>query len=96
NPDMRDPVGITFGFGRRVCPGKHMGLTSFKMNVASLLHSFDITPPLDDNGHVVNLETEYVSGLLNGPVPFECSIKPRSEKHIALVHRGLFEVYNET
>ncbi|KAJ3925453.1 MAG: hypothetical protein NXY57DRAFT_907054, partial [Lentinula lateritia] len=48
----------------RVCPGKHMGLTSFKMNVASLLHSFDITPPLDDNGHVVNLETEYVSGLL--------------------------------
>ncbi|KAH7881400.1 cytochrome P450 [Lentinula edodes] len=92
NPDMRDPVGITFGFGRRVCPGKHMGLASFQMNVASLLHSFNITPPLDDNGHVVNLEIEYVSGLLNGPVPFECSIKPRSEKHIAVVRRGLFEV----
>ncbi|KAJ3914413.1 cytochrome P450 [Lentinula edodes] len=85
NPDMRDPVGITFGFGRRVCPGKHMGLASFQMNVASLLHSFNITPPLDDNGHVVNLEIEYVSGLLNGPVPFECSIKPRSEKHIAVL-----------
>ncbi|GAW06633.1 cytochrome P450 [Lentinula edodes] len=84
NPDMRDPVGITFGFGRRVCPGKHMGLASFQMNVASLLHSFNITPTLDDNGHVVNLEIEYVSGLLNGPVPFECSIKPRSEKHIAV------------
>lgn len=48
----------------RVCPGKHMGLASFQMNVASLLHSFNITPPLDDNGHVVNLEIEYVSGLL--------------------------------
>ncbi|KAJ3721015.1 cytochrome P450 [Lentinula raphanica] len=89
NRDMRDPTTIAFGFGRRVCPGKHMGLSSFRINVASLLHSFNITPPLDKLGQPIVPKVEYISGVLNYPAPFQCSIKPRSEAHIALVQQAL-------
>ncbi|KAJ3831371.1 cytochrome P450, partial [Lentinula raphanica] len=61
NPDMLDPMTVTFGFGRRVCPGKHMGLSSFRINAASLLHSFNITPPLDKLGEPVIPKIEYIS-----------------------------------
>ncbi|KAJ3996471.1 cytochrome P450, partial [Lentinula boryana] len=80
NPNMHDPLSATFGFGRRqvACPGKHMGLSAFKMNVASLLHSFNITPSLGKDGNLSPAKVQYISGMLNTPAPFECSIKPRS------------------
>ncbi|KAJ3721438.1 cytochrome P450 [Lentinula guzmanii] len=93
NPDMHDPLSATFGFGRRqvACPGKHMGLSAFKMNVASLLHSFNITPSPGKDGNPSPTKVQYISGMLNSPAPFECSIKPRSAKHVALVRQVLLE-----
>ena len=41
---------LPFGFGRRACPGMHLALNSLFINVAMVLHVFDITPPLDQNG----------------------------------------------
>ncbi|KAJ3818173.1 cytochrome P450 [Lentinula raphanica] len=92
NTNMLDPTTLTFGFGRRVCPGKHMGLSSLLINAASLLHSFDITPPLDEFGEPVMPKIEYISGMLYHPVAFECCIKPRSEGHVALVKQALLEL----
>ncbi|KAJ3724044.1 cytochrome P450 [Lentinula raphanica] len=92
NTNMLDPTTLTFGFGRRVCPGKHMGLSSLLINAASLLHSFDITPPLDEFGEPVMPKIEYISGMLYHPVPFVCCIKPRSEGHVALVKQALLEL----
>ncbi|KAJ3774224.1 cytochrome P450 [Lentinula raphanica] len=88
NPDMRDPATVAFGFGRRVCPGKHMGLSSFRIIAASLLHSFNISPPLNKFGEPVVPKIEYISGLVHYPVPFKCSIKPRSEGHVTLVQQS--------
>ncbi|KAJ3885059.1 cytochrome P450 [Lentinula edodes] len=92
NPDMREPTTVAFGFGRRVCPGKHMGLSSFHINVASLLHSFNVTPPMDAHGTPIIPKIEYISAVLNHPAPFQCSIKPRSEGHVALVQQALLDV----
>ncbi|KAJ3805173.1 cytochrome P450 [Lentinula aff. lateritia] len=91
NPDMmvHDPIPMSFGFGRRACPGKHMALSTFQINVVSLLHCFDITPPVDVAGDLVMPEIEYVTRLTSAPAPFECSIQPRSEKHAALVQEML-------
>lgn len=47
----------------RACPGKHMALSTFQINVVSLLHSFDITPPVDVAGNLVMPEIEYVTRL---------------------------------
>ncbi|KAE9397652.1 cytochrome P450 [Gymnopus androsaceus JB14] len=79
NPDMREPTGISFGFGRRVCPGRHMALSSFWLSVSSLLHSFNITPAIDKDGNPIEPKVEYISTLQNRPAPFQCTIKPRSE-----------------
>ncbi|KAJ4485412.1 cytochrome P450 [Lentinula aciculospora] len=94
NLDMmvHDPIPISFGFGRRVCPGQHMALSTFQINVASLLHSFDITPPLGEDGNPVIPQIKYVSGVTSGPAPFECNIKPRSEEHVALIRQALLEI----
>ncbi|KAJ3965805.1 cytochrome P450 [Lentinula raphanica] len=92
NPDMRDPATVAFGFGRRVCPGKHMGLSSFRIIAASLLHSFNISPPLNKFGEPVVPKIEYISGLVHYPVPFKCSIKPRSEGHVTLMQQSLWNL----
>ncbi|KAE9397657.1 cytochrome P450 [Gymnopus androsaceus JB14] len=89
NPDMRDPTTISFGFGRRVCPGKHMGLSSLWINIASLLHSFNITPAIAKDGKPIEPRVKYVSGVLSAPAPFECTIRPRSDGHVALVKEAL-------
>ncbi|KAJ3870814.1 cytochrome P450 [Lentinula edodes] len=86
-----DPIPISFGFGRRVCPGQHMALSTFQINVASLLHCFNINPPVDENGNHVIPEIKYVSGITNGPTPFDCCIKPRSNEHAALVQHMLMD-----
>ncbi|KAJ4465512.1 cytochrome P450 [Lentinula edodes] len=93
NPEMiiHNPIPMSFGFGRRVCPGKHMALSTFQINVVSLLHCFDITPPVDGDGNQVMPEIKYVTRLTSGPAPYKCSIKPRSEKHVVLVQQMLID-----
>ncbi|KAJ3810212.1 cytochrome P450 [Lentinula aff. lateritia] len=97
NPDMmqHDPIPMSFGFGRRVCPGQHMALSTFQITVASLLWGFDIHPPVDHVDHqgdgdpttMMMNKIKYISGITNGPAPFECRIKPRSEEHVAVVRQ---------
>jgi len=89
NSDMREPTGISFGFGRLACPGKNMALSSFWLPVSSLLHSFNITPAIDRDGNPIEPKVEFVSATQNRPAPFQCTIKPRSEEHAALIRRGL-------
>jgi len=91
NPDMRDPTTISFGFGRRVCPGKHMGLSTLWINVASLLHSFNISEALDGGGNLIKPTVKYIPGVLNSPAPFQCTIEPRSEGHVKIIKRALVD-----
>ncbi|EMD39781.1 hypothetical protein CERSUDRAFT_112052 [Gelatoporia subvermispora B] len=85
NPEVRDPATIAFGSGRRMCPGRHFGDMSLFINLASVLHTFDITPVTDDQGNLVVPEPKMMSGSLSHPVPFKCDIKPRSPLAEALI-----------
>ncbi|KAJ7448970.1 cytochrome P450 [Mycena latifolia] len=84
NPAVRDP-DAAFGFGRRVCPGRHLATSSVWITVVSILATFDIQKAVDDMGNVIEPTGEYISALVSTPVPFECSITPRSEAAVALV-----------
>ncbi|KAJ7453461.1 cytochrome P450 [Mycena latifolia] len=84
NPAVRDP-DAAFGFGRRVCPGRHLGTSSVWITVASILAAFDIQKAVDDMGNVVEPTGECVSGVLSTPLPFKCSITPRSEAAVAFI-----------
>ncbi|KAJ3008327.1 hypothetical protein NUW54_g3194 [Trametes sanguinea] len=83
-----DPSDFAFGFGRRICPGRHFAEAGLFIAIASVLHVFEIVPPLDEDGRPVNIEYEQRHGLLSYPEKFACDVKPRSENAISLI-RGL-------
>ncbi|KAJ7453509.1 cytochrome P450 [Mycena latifolia] len=84
NPAVRDP-DIAFGFGRRICPGRHLATSSVWITIVSILATFDIQKAVDDMGNVIEPTGEYVSALISAPLPFKCSITPRSEAAVALI-----------
>ncbi|KAJ7476689.1 cytochrome P450 [Mycena latifolia] len=63
NPAVKDP-DAAFGYGRRVCPGKHMGTSSVWISVASILATFTITNAVGDDGNVIEPTQEYFPGLV--------------------------------
>jgi len=91
NPDVRDPVCAAFGFGRRICPGRHLSDNSLYSFVSCLLAVYDIKLPVDDKGNTLNLKPEFTSGLLTYPAPFKCDIKPRSPAAEALIRDSVNE-----
>ncbi|KAJ6452154.1 cytochrome P450 [Mycena vulgaris] len=80
NPAVRDPEVAAFGFGRRVCPGRYMASSSLWIAIASILATMDIKKARDDHGNEIEPSYEYVTGMLQTPLHFECSITPRSRQ----------------
>jgi len=91
DPDATDPDCAAFGYGRRVCPGRHLSDNSLYSVVSCLLAVYDIKPAVDDHGDTVKLKPEFTSGLLSHPVPFKCSIKPRTTAAEALIRDSVNE-----
>ncbi|KAI0752763.1 cytochrome P450 [Daedaleopsis nitida] len=85
DPNVRDPLQFVFGFGRRICPGRHFAEASLFITIASVLHVFDILPPQDEYGHPVKIVPEMSDGLLTYPEDARCTIKPRSAQAQALI-----------
>ncbi|KDQ53889.1 hypothetical protein JAAARDRAFT_415809 [Jaapia argillacea MUCL 33604] len=85
NPEVRDPSVAVFGFGRRICPGRHFSDNAMYSLTSSLLSVFDIRPPLNERGEPVLVTPQMTSGLLSAPGPFKCTIKPRSKAAEALI-----------
>ncbi|KAJ6533290.1 cytochrome P450 [Mycena vulgaris] len=63
NPAVRNP-DEAFGYGRRVCPGRHMATSSVWIAVASILATFNITKVVGDDGQVIEPTHEYFPGLV--------------------------------
>ncbi|THU76453.1 cytochrome P450, partial [Dendrothele bispora CBS 962.96] len=78
--EMQKVTDITFGFGRRVCPGRYFAENSIFSMVATLLATCEILPPPDSAGKEYKPEVSMVgSGTIVFCGPFECTIKPRPE-----------------
>ncbi|KAJ7633666.1 cytochrome P450 [Mycena polygramma] len=88
NANVQNPEAA-FGFGRRECPGRHMATAGLWIAIASILATFDITKPLDEEGQVIEPSFEYDSGFINFPLPFRCSIRPRSLHAVELINEAL-------
>ncbi|KAF7362823.1 O-methylsterigmatocystin oxidoreductase [Mycena venus] len=71
---------LAFGFGRRICVGRHTGEASVWATIVSVLAAFDITKAKDATGNEISIDPDnYGGGLVSHPEPFTCSITPRSE-----------------
>ncbi|KAF9022877.1 cytochrome P450 [Hymenopellis radicata] len=86
NP-QRDPTKIAaFGFGRRICAGRHFAMDTNFIAVASLLWAFTFTPEKDENGaEIMPDQTGYADGIVAFSSAFKCKITPRFEEVESIV-----------
>ncbi|KAJ6570546.1 cytochrome P450 [Mycena vulgaris] len=75
----------TWGFGRRICPGRHLASASLWMAIAMMLATLDMSTIIGPDGEEVVPKVEFTIGLTQEQVPFPCVIKPRSERARSLI-----------
>ncbi|KAI0295929.1 cytochrome P450 [Russula brevipes] len=79
-----DPILLSaFGFGKRICPGRHIVDAALFISVASLFSAFDIERGRGDGGGVPDYT--YTGAIISCPIPFSCSFIPRDEKARELI-----------
>ena len=55
--DFPGTLGHTaFGWGRRICPGMHLGAASVNLNIARILWAFNVAPAKDDTGQDIDVD----------------------------------------
>jgi cytochrome P450 len=57
-------LDVSFGFGRRICPGRFMARSSMWITVASVLAAFEISPVVDGGVPQIPKE-EYSAGAIS-------------------------------
>ncbi|KAH8105630.1 cytochrome P450 [Phellopilus nigrolimitatus] len=87
----QDTHAISFGFGRRICPGKELADHTLFLTIAMALAVFKISAPLDANGNPIEQSGAYVPGLISKPVDYAAVLKPLSERAEALIHSISFD-----
>lgn len=80
-------TSVTFGFGRRVCPGRVLADSSLFLTFARALAVFDISAAADGDGDGDGgaLKHGFEKGIIARPEPFEVRLRARSEAHEALI-----------
>ncbi|KAI1868946.1 hypothetical protein JX265_006925 [Neoarthrinium moseri] len=77
---LRDLPTVGFGYGRRVCPGRHVARNSLWIVIARLLWAFNITPGLSKRGERIEVDsTATTDGLVTKPLRFKATLEPRGE-----------------
>ncbi|KAH6904124.1 cytochrome P450 98A3 [Coprinopsis sp. MPI-PUGE-AT-0042] len=79
-----DPHLAAFGYGRRICPGRHLSNEGLSYMAALTLATFNVNPPKDAQGNRIALEYHAGTDLIVQMMPFKCEIVPRSDKHVQL------------
>ncbi|KIJ54068.1 hypothetical protein M422DRAFT_241327 [Sphaerobolus stellatus SS14] len=84
NPDRFFKAGVTYpsaqwGYGRRMCPGRHLASNTLFLAAATILKLFDVVPAKDEQGNDIPISGEYAMGGFIAPKPFQCEFKPRSD-----------------
>lgn len=76
---------FSYGAGRRACPGVHVAERSLFINVSRVLWGFNINKKKGKDGKEVHVTAQMEPGFFSVPQPFECDIRPRSEKHARIM-----------
>ncbi|KAG7087679.1 hypothetical protein E1B28_013627 [Marasmius oreades] len=83
--DYRDDVA--FGFGRRICVGRYFAEAVVWLTIATVLAAFRLEKAKNEQGEEIDTPESYSEGpvLFSRPLPFRCSITPRSDKSTGLI-----------
>ncbi|KAE9390851.1 cytochrome P450 [Gymnopus androsaceus JB14] len=102
NPDHFDPTrflasetsevqpspDFTFGWGRRICPGRLMAVEVLFITYAMALSVFDISKA-KVNGNLIEPTDERSQGVVSRPCAFQYSIKPRNKRALELIEQDV-------
>ncbi|KAH8690781.1 cytochrome P450 [Talaromyces proteolyticus] len=80
-----DPHNVTFGFGRRICPGRIFADTFLFLTIAQTLSVFSLSQPVDEDGKVLEQVVDFEPGIVTRPVDYKCNFTPRSPRHEQLI-----------
>lgn len=83
-PEM-DSHPISFGIGRRSCPGRELADASVFLTILTSLAAFNIRKARDEKGVEIEPAARFTPGIISYPADFECDITVRSEKAERLV-----------
>ncbi|THG92858.1 hypothetical protein EW145_g8562 [Phellinidium pouzarii] len=83
-PEM-DPHTLSFGFGRRICPGRELADSSVYLSIAMSLAAFSITKAIDEHGEIVEPRVHFQPGIISHPSVYKTCVRPRSAKAELLV-----------
>lgn len=90
---QEEPLPLAqFGFGRRICPGRHLADVSLWLALATILSLFDVKKAKGDDGQEIIPKIELNSGLTSHPKPYECLVQLRNEQARDLVSQVRLEL----
>jgi len=86
-PDTKEESHVTYGFGRRLCVGRHVANNSLFIDIAILLWALKIERKKDAAGKLLPLDVDgfVEDGLVVRPIPYECDITPRFPEAASLL-----------
>ncbi|KAJ7446930.1 cytochrome P450 [Mycena galericulata] len=86
-PETKDENHLSYGFGRRICVGRHVANQSMFIQIACLLWCFDIGPAKDEQGNIVMPDpmNSVDEGLIVRPAPFSCTVVARSPEVASVI-----------
>ncbi|OAK97184.1 cytochrome P450 [Phaeosphaeriaceae sp. SRC1lsM3a] len=84
SPPNPDPRTYTFGYGRRVCPGRYVADNALIITIAQVLAVFDISTHPDEPNPVPAFEP----GIVSHPLPYRVRVKSRNEGAERLIRRS--------
>ncbi|SJL10290.1 related to O-methylsterigmatocystin oxidoreductase [Armillaria ostoyae] len=87
--DTKEESHVTYGFGRRICVGRHVANNSLFIDIAMMLWAMNIERATDENGVPLPLDVDgcVEDGLVTRPVPFKAKITPRFREAQAIVEQ---------
>ncbi|PFH50357.1 hypothetical protein AMATHDRAFT_145202 [Amanita thiersii Skay4041] len=86
--DLPKPRDVVFGFGRRICPGRHFADNAIYTVISYIVATLRINRVKDEDGNEVIPPAKFTNGFVRHCQPFPCKISPRSEKIQELLRQG--------
>ncbi|KAL5364603.1 cytochrome P450 [Aspergillus floccosus] len=77
-----------FGYGRRICTGRHIARNSLFLLMSRILWAFHIHPAQDEHGNEKEIDDQaFTSGFISRPCSFQVEFHPRSAQHRDIIER---------
>ncbi|KAL4864051.1 hypothetical protein BDV12DRAFT_189221 [Aspergillus spectabilis] len=76
-----------FGFGRRLCPGRHVAFSSIATVIAQMLWAYDFSHLYRDGKRVEIDAWDLILTAVVNSAPYEASFRVRSQRHQEVIER---------